>query len=55
MKAYWESGGIAPRIFTSVQDGGECLVLRLAAIPPQGKSLRHPLVRIILIVTRSQN
>jgi hypothetical protein len=34
MKAYWESGGIAPRILISTLDGGEWPALRFSRFIP---------------------
>jgi hypothetical protein len=39
MKAYWGSGGIAPRILTSAQDGGEWSASRPGRFTPWERAL----------------
>jgi hypothetical protein len=38
MKAYWESGGIAPLVLTSALDGGEWSASRLGRFTPRERS-----------------
>jgi hypothetical protein len=47
IKAYWGSGGIAPRIVTSAIDGGEWSASRPGRFISQGKSPWYPLDRMV--------